>query len=146
MIKQTGTIPPLAHTSVIVWCVVKCRAPFARCERPNIMIGIIIVSWRLPQFVRTQPLLQFWNKGVQVSVKYIQFYFPVYFEVSYGVEYVFFSRLWRVLTMVYNTQKYWVSGLRPSSRILNSRNYNVSETGYVPILRWRGRHLLCWVP
>jgi hypothetical protein len=31
--------------------------------------------------------------------------------------------------MVYNTQKYWVSGLCASSGILNRRKYNVLETG-----------------
>jgi hypothetical protein len=33
------------------------------------------------------------------------------------------------MVMVYNTQKYWVSGLRPLSEILNIRKHNVSETG-----------------
>jgi hypothetical protein len=33
--------------------------------------------------------------------------------------------------MEYNTQNYWVSGLRPSSGILNTRKYIVSETGSV---------------
>jgi hypothetical protein len=36
--------------------------------------------------------------------------------------------------MVYNTQNYWVSGLCPSSEILNIRKHNVSETGSVPVL------------
>jgi hypothetical protein len=49
-----------------------------------------------------------------------------------------FSYNWRILTMVYNTQNYWVSGLCPSSRILNTRKHNVSETGSVSVLRWRG--------
>jgi hypothetical protein len=30
-----------------------------------------------------------------------------------------FSRIWRALTMVYNTQNHWVSALCPSSGILN---------------------------
>jgi hypothetical protein len=34
----------------------------------------------------------------------------------------------RILTMVYNTQNYWVSGLRPSSGILNTRKRNISGT------------------
>jgi hypothetical protein len=46
------------------------------------------------------------------------------------------DRIWRILTMVYDTQNYWVSGLRPSSGILNTRKHNVSETGSVSILRW----------
>jgi hypothetical protein len=33
-----------------------------------------------------------------------------------------------VLMMVYDTQNYWVSGLGPSSQILNNK-YNISETG-----------------
>jgi hypothetical protein len=41
------------------------------------------------------------------------------------------------------TQKYWVSGLGPSSGILNTRKHNVSETGSVSVLR-EVRHLLCW--
>jgi hypothetical protein len=40
-------------------------------------------------------------------------------------------RIWRILTIVYNTQDYWVSGLCPSSGILNAREHNVSETGPV---------------
>jgi hypothetical protein len=34
--------------------------------------------------------------------------------------------------MVYNTQNYWVSGLCPSSWIINTRKKNVSETDPVP--------------
>jgi hypothetical protein len=37
------------------------------------------------------------------------------------------------------TQNYWVSGLHPSSRSLNTRKNNISETGSVSILRWGGR-------
>jgi hypothetical protein len=33
------------------------------------------------------------------------------------------------MVMMYNSQKFWVSGLRPSSEILNIRKHNVSETG-----------------
>jgi hypothetical protein len=43
--------------------------------------------------------------------------------------------LLRVLTMVYNTQNYWVFGLCPSSGILETRKHNVSETGSVSVLR-----------
>jgi hypothetical protein len=46
------------------------------------------------------------------------------------------SRIWRVLTMVYNTQNYWVSGPCPSSEILNIRKHEVSETGSVSVPRW----------
>jgi hypothetical protein len=46
-----------------------------------------------------------------------------------------------------DTQNYWVSGLCPSFRILNTIN-NILETVPVSVLRWRGgrRHLLYWVP
>jgi hypothetical protein len=37
--------------------------------------------------------------------------------------------------MVYNTQNYWVFGLFPSSGILETRKQDVSETGYVSVLR-----------
>jgi hypothetical protein len=40
--------------------------------------------------------------------------------------------------MVYNTQNYWVFGLFPSSGILENRKHDVSETGSVSVLRWRG--------
>jgi hypothetical protein len=39
--------------------------------------------------------------------------------------------------IVHNTQKCWGSGLCPSSRILKTRKHNVSETGFVSILRRR---------
>jgi hypothetical protein len=43
-------------------------------------------------------------------------------------------------------QNHWVSGLCPSSGILNPRKHNVSETVicFRPLVRW-WRHLLCWV-
>jgi hypothetical protein len=50
-----------------------------------------------------------------------------------------------VLTMVYNIQNYCVLGLCPSSRILEKRKHDVSETESVYALREVGRHLLCWV-
>jgi hypothetical protein len=37
--------------------------------------------------------------------------------------------------MVYNAQNYWVFVLSPSSGILETRIYNVSETGSVSVLR-----------
>jgi hypothetical protein len=40
--------------------------------------------------------------------------------------------------MVFSTQNYWVFGLYPSSGILETRKYDVSETGSVSVLRWRG--------
>jgi hypothetical protein len=42
---------------------------------------------------------------------------------------------WRILTMVYNIQNYWVS----SVGILETREHNVSETGSVSFLRWGGK-------
>jgi hypothetical protein len=41
----------------------------------------------------------------------------------------------RVLTMVYNTQNYWVFGLFPSSGILQTRKHNVSKTVSLSVLR-----------
>jgi hypothetical protein len=40
-----------------------------------------------------------------------------------------------VLTTVYNFQNYWVSGLCPSSGVLEIRKYDVSRTGSRSILR-----------
>jgi hypothetical protein len=37
--------------------------------------------------------------------------------------------------MVYNTQDYWVFWTFPSSGILETRKHDVSETGYVSVLR-----------
>jgi hypothetical protein len=39
-----------------------------------------------------------------------------------------------VLTMVYGTQNYWVSGFYPSSAILNTRKNIISESGSVSVL------------
>jgi hypothetical protein len=44
-------------------------------------------------------------------------------------------RFQSVLTMVHNTQNYWVFGLFPSFGILETRKHDVSETGSVSILR-----------
>jgi hypothetical protein len=38
------------------------------------------------------------------------------------------------------TQNCWVIGLFPSSRILENRKHDVSETGSVSVLRWRGEN------
>jgi hypothetical protein len=43
-----------------------------------------------------------------------------------------------ILTIVYDTQNYWVFGLRLSSSIAETRKHNVSETGSVSVLRWGG--------
>jgi hypothetical protein len=37
--------------------------------------------------------------------------------------------------MLYNTENYWVSGLCPSSGILNTGKHTVSENGSVSVLR-----------
>jgi hypothetical protein len=41
------------------------------------------------------------------------------------------KQILRLLTMVYNTQNYWVFGLCPSSGILGTRKHKVSEIGSV---------------
>jgi hypothetical protein len=57
------------------------------------------------------------------------------------------SRFWRVLTMVYNTQDYWVFWTFPASGILETRKHDVSETGSVFVFMWRGRRRkLSWAP
>jgi hypothetical protein len=38
--------------------------------------------------------------------------------------------------VLYNTQDYWVSGLYPSSKILNAIKNNISDPGSVSILVW----------
>jgi hypothetical protein len=46
--------------------------------------------------------------------------------------------------MVYNTQNYWVFGLCPSSGILKTREYNISETGcFLPQVKGETPTLLC---
>jgi hypothetical protein len=40
-----------------------------------------------------------------------------------------------VLTMMNNTQNYWVFGLCPTSGILKTRKHNVSETETISVLR-----------
>jgi hypothetical protein len=40
-----------------------------------------------------------------------------------------------VLTIVYSTQNYWVSGLCPSSAILETRDHKGSETGSLSVFR-----------
>jgi hypothetical protein len=42
---------------------------------------------------------------------------------------------------VYNTQNYLVFGLFPSSVILETRKNDISETGSVSVLRWRGEKI-----
>jgi hypothetical protein len=40
-----------------------------------------------------------------------------------------------------SVQNFWVIGLCPSSGVLETIKHKVSETGFFPILRWRGRKL-----
>jgi hypothetical protein len=58
------------------------------------------------------------------------------------------GRIWWILTMVYNTQNYWVSGLCPLFRILNARKHNVLETG--PVIEvtsfWGTQESMCLPP
>jgi hypothetical protein len=42
-------------------------------------------------------------------------------------------------------QNYWVFGLRQSSRILKTKEHNVSETGSASVLRSGRRHVLYWI-
>jgi hypothetical protein len=59
-------------------------------------------------------------------------------------EYVKSTKLYRsvflecktVLTMVYNTQNYWVLGTCPSSAMPNTRQHDVWETGSVSVLEY----------
>jgi hypothetical protein len=57
-------------------------------------------------------------------------------------------RQWELNNISVNTQNYWVSWTFPSSSILESRKHDVSETGSVSVLRWKGRRrrLLSWAP
>jgi hypothetical protein len=45
------------------------------------------------------------------------------------------GRFQRVLTVVYDSQSYWVFGLHALSSILKTRKHNISKTGSVSILR-----------
>jgi hypothetical protein len=50
------------------------------------------------------------------------------------------DRLERILTMMYVVQGYWACfGLYPSSCMWKTKDYNVSETGSVSVLRWMGQ-------
>jgi hypothetical protein len=40
-----------------------------------------------------------------------------------------------VLTIMYNTQNYWVFGHFPSSGILENRKQDISDTGSVSVLK-----------
>jgi hypothetical protein len=58
-------------------------------------------------------------------------------------QYVHPKRRWNQATWChllehYFSQNYWVFGLFPSSGILENRKDDVSETGSVSLLRWRG--------
>jgi hypothetical protein len=57
------------------------------------------------------------------------------FQWMYRLLAILLLRSWRVLTMVYNTQDYWVSWTLPSSGILETRKH-VSETGSADLNHW----------
>jgi hypothetical protein len=44
------------------------------------------------------------------------------------------SRIYGFMTMLYDTQNVWGSGLCPFSKILNARKENALETGSVSVL------------
>jgi hypothetical protein len=52
-------------------------------------------------------------------------------------QHVLTQKIRTIVTMVYNTENRWVSGLYPLSIILNTKKHNVSETGSVSVLRLR---------
>jgi hypothetical protein len=54
-------------------------------------------------------------------------------------------RYYKVLTTVYNTQRYWVFGLCPSSGFEITENTTFRKLDLFPS-SGDGRHLLCWVP
>jgi hypothetical protein len=55
---------------------------------------------------------------------------------------IFTNRYYRNLTMVYNTQNYWVFGLCPSPGILKTKNTTFWKLDLFPS-SGEGRHLLC---
>jgi hypothetical protein len=92
------------------------------------------IEWTTPSFSCTFQAL----RKESVVIKII--WFPVCNSLlqmsSWKLAKVFSNRIWKVLTMLYNTQNYRSSGLCPSSGIQNDREHNVSETGCVSVLRW----------
>jgi hypothetical protein len=57
-----------------------------------------------------------------------------------------FTGLWDIISQKIGlfSQSYWVFGLCPSSGIIKTREHNVSETGFVSVLRWGWRNQHCW--
>jgi hypothetical protein len=45
------------------------------------------------------------------------------------------GKIYWILTMVYDAQYLWVSGLHPPPGILNTRKHNVSEIGSLSVFR-----------
>jgi hypothetical protein len=64
-----------------------------------------------------------------------------------GFSWNILRRFQRILKTVYNTRNRWVFFTFPIIRYSkkNTKQHNVSETGSVSVLRWIGKHLLCWV-
>jgi hypothetical protein len=56
--------------------------------------------------------------------------------------YYAFLLIWRILTMVCNTQNLWAFGICTLPSIVETRKQNVSKTGCVSIFRWGGRHFV----
>jgi hypothetical protein len=50
-----------------------------------------------------------------------------------------FPQMSVIVLFIYPIQNYWVFGLFPSSGILEIRKYDFSKTGYVSVLRQRGK-------
>jgi hypothetical protein len=46
------------------------------------------------------------------------------------------SRFWRILTVLYNTQNYWISGLCPSFGILNARQHKLKAAALTWVVQW----------
>jgi hypothetical protein len=80
-------------------------------------------------------------KSVQLvlMVSYLVYQTKHAFVVSFKPGVVSFTiqggRYFRVLTMVYNTQRYWVFGLRPSSGLLFRKNPDDGQSPKTQYLR-----------
>jgi hypothetical protein len=94
----------------------------------------------VPYYILGQPYVTLPFTSIQCRDKdFLQLYPPVSCTCSwhgYRFIFIYVRNYIANLTRVYNIQNYWVSGLRPASRILNRRKHNVSETGFVSALRW----------
>jgi hypothetical protein len=59
--------------------------------------------------------------------------------LKYTSDWQYSEPCYSILTVVCNTQNYWVFALFPSSGILETIKHDVSETGSVSVLGWEGR-------